>query len=444
MPATASATPSDRSSDRSSVGSFVGSLIAQRRPGHALPGPMYAHPEVRAADVEHVWHREWVFAGAACEVAAPGAYLTLTVGDHSLLVVRGADGVLRAFHNVCRHRGALLCDDAAGTVRRKLVCPYHQWVYDLDGRLAHARSMQGEVDAAALGLRPAHLETAGGLVYVCVADEPPPFAPYRALAEGHLAPYTLDRAKVAHTSTLVERGNWKLVWENNRECYHCRATHPELTRTFPEAPLHSGGGSDEEVRRTAELAARCERLGLPSDFRAAPDRQYRVMRMALDAGATSMTMDGGPAVAQRFPALPDAAAGPDLGDVLHYHYPSTWTHLVADHAITFRVLPLGPTTTELRTTWLVPADAVEGVDYDLDALTRVWLATNAQDAALVERAQRGVSSPAFVPGPYSRVEEEGVDQFVGWYLGVLSAGLLSAGSGEGQAGGVACSSTAAK
>ena len=75
--------------------------------------------------------------------------------------------------------------------------------------------------------------------------------------------------------------------------------------------------------------------------------------------------------------------------------------------------------TELRTTWLVPGDAVEGVDYDLDHLTSVWVATNAQDAALVERSQRGVSSPAYKPGPYSRVEEEGVMQFIDWYTSVL-------------------------
>jgi Rieske 2Fe-2S family protein len=100
-----------------------------------------------------------------------------------------------------------------------------------------------------------------------------------------------------------------------------------------------------------------------------------------------------------------------------------WTHLMADHAVTFRLLPTGPATTQLRTTWLVPGDAVESEDYDVAALTKVWLATNDQDSALVARAQRGVSSPAFRPGPYSTVEEEGVIQFVDWYARVLAAGL---------------------
>jgi stachydrine N-demethylase len=140
------------------------------------------------------------------------------------------------------------------------------------------------------------------------------------------------------------------------------------------------------------------------------------MRMPLLQPARSMTADGTPAVAKLFGTLPTF----DIGDVLLYHYPSTWNHFVADHAVTFRILPISPTETELRTTWLVPGDAAEGVDYNLDNLTSVWVATNAQDTALVERAQRGIASPAYRPGPYSLVEEEGVMQFIDWYTGVLS------------------------
>jgi phenylpropionate dioxygenase-like ring-hydroxylating dioxygenase large terminal subunit len=187
--------------------------------------------------------------------------------------------------------------------------------------------------------------------------------------------------------------------------------------------LHSGGGSDDELKATAELVERCEAAGLPSAFQMSQDHQYRVMRMAFLDGATSMTMDGAPAVAHRFPGLPGPDALDDLGDVLLYHYPSTWSLLMGDHAVTFRMLPTGPATTELRTTWLVPGEAVEGVDYDVAALTKVWLATNDQDSALVARAQRGVSSPAFRPGPYSPDEEEGVIQFVDWYARVLHGGL---------------------
>ena len=203
--------------------------------------------------------------------------------------------------------------------------------------------------------------------------------------------------------------------ENNRECFHCRTAHPELCATFPDGTQHSGAGSAEELREITAMIERCEGAGLASRFQAATDWQYRVMRLPLVDGARSMTTDGEPAVAQRFGELPAF----DVGDTLLYHFPSTWNHFMADHAVTFRILPVGPTATELRTTWLVPGDAVEGRDYDVARLTEVWEATNRQDTTLVERVQRGVRSPAYRPGPYAPEEEEGVIQFVDWYAATM-------------------------
>jgi phenylpropionate dioxygenase-like ring-hydroxylating dioxygenase large terminal subunit len=390
--------------------------LGQRAAGHSLPGRMYTDPDVLAEELERIWLRRWVFAGHVSEVRQPGDYLTVRIGPASLIVIRGNDGALRALHNVCRHRGSVLCEQESGTLRR-IVCPYHQWSYALDGSLARARATGEGFDPTQHGLIAAGCEVVGGLVYVCASDAPPDFAPYRTAVEPYLSPFDLDSARVAHSTTIVEHGNWKLVMENNRECYHCRAAHPELCTSFPEAPLHSGGGSDADLLRQQALVAHAESLGLPSRFLAADDNEFRVMRMPLVSGTRSMTLDGQPAVSQRFGDLPDD----DLGDVLLYHYPSTWNHFMADHALTFRMLPLTATTTELRTTWLVPGDAVEGVDYDFERLTEVWVATNAQDTALVERTQRGVSSPAYRPGPYAPVEEEGVIQFVDWYVATCRA-----------------------
>ena len=251
-------------------------------------------------------------------------------------------------------------------------------------------------------------------MFVCVAAEPPDPTPLQQLVEPYLAPFDLGNAVVAHQETIVEHANWKLVMENNRECHHCRLAHPELCTSFPQGTMHSGGGSADELRRMDVIVAEAEAAGLPSRLGADARLQYRVMRMPLEAGTRSMTLDGAPAVDRRFGALPDL----DLGDLLLYHYPSSWNHFMADHAVTFRMLPLGPTTTELRTTWLVPPG---GDADDLDRLTAVWTATNRQDTALVERAQRGVRSPAYRPGPYAPTEEEGVIQFVDWYVGTLLA-----------------------
>ena len=313
--------------------------MAARREAHSLPGAFYGDSTVHALDLANVWHREWIFAGHACELPAVGDFLTLTIGAYPLIVVRVADGTVRALHNVCRHRGFTLCETPHGTAKRRFVCPYHQWSYELDGRLAKARSMPAEFDTAGHGLGTAHCADIGGLLFVCVAPQPPDLAPMREVVEPFLAPFDLGTARVAHETVAVEQGNWKLVMENNRECFHCRTAHPELCATFPEGSQHAGGVVADDEPAIETLVDACETAGLPGRFLAAADWQYRVMRLPLIAGARSMTMDGAPAVSRRFGALPDF----DVGDALLYHYPSTWNHFMADHAITFRILPVGPT-----------------------------------------------------------------------------------------------------
>jgi glycine betaine catabolism A len=386
------------------------------RPGTALPGAFYSDAGLFDLDMAGIYYREWIFAGHDCEIPQPGDFITMQLGAYALILTRDADGALRCHHNTCRHRGYKICDTAKGNVKRRFVCPYHQWSYDLDGRLAIARAMKDDVgfDASAHGLKSAHIASAGGHIFVCVAAEAPDFAPVRAMVEPYLLPFDLRNAKIAFESTIVENGNWKLVMENNRECYHCAGSHPELCRTFPEAPTHTGTGSPstKEAAEIASLAARCEAQGLPSRYQLSADAQYRIMRMPLLDGARSMTMTGRPAVAR---PLHDALPKTDIGDVLLFHFPSTWNHFTADHAISFRVLPLSADRTQLTSKWLVHKDAVEGRDYDLKTLTEVWLATNSQDTALVERNHLGIQSPAYEPGPYSQIHEDGVIQFVDWY-----------------------------
>ena len=400
----------------------VEDVLRGRRPGNTLPGAVYSDPDAYRLDLERIWYREWIFVAHTAEVPESGSWVTVSIGDHRIVIVRRRDGTIGALHNVCRHRGSLVCSEPVGRARRRFVCPYHQWTYELDGALASARGATDDVDHETLGLAPVRCTVvAESMIFVSLADDPPDPTPMHDLADAYLAQFDLGRAQIAATSVTVEEGNWKLVVENNRECHHCRSSHPELCVSFPEEPLHTGGATADDVRALDLIVELGRSLGLPSDFVASPDHQFRAMRMPLKDGARSMTTDGTPAVATRFGSLPDV----DLGDVLLYHYPTTWNHFMADHAVTFRLLPLGPTTTQLTTTWLVPARAVAGVDYDVDELTRVWTATNAQDAALVERTQAGVTSPAFVPGPYAPVDELGVIQFVDWYVDRMLSTLIT-------------------
>ena len=163
-----------------------------------------------------------------------------------------------------------------------------------------------------------------------------------------------------------------------------------------------------------ELVARgrVDRLAERAQFLLGGDGQFRLARMPLQETAVSYTMDGKAAVARQLGRV----AKPDAGSLLNFHYPNTWNHFLADHAIVFRILPISPTETEVTTKWLVHKDAVEGKDYDLKTLTEVWLATNDEDRRVVEENQKGILSPAYQPGPYSPTQEEGVIHFVDWYV----------------------------
>ena len=394
------------------------SLLAQRKSGHSLPRPFYTDPEVFAADMERIWYRDWLFAIAAAEVPKTGSYVTMQIGAYSIIIVRGADGTIRSFHNSCRHRGSRICSAEKGAAP-KLVCPYHQWTYELDGKLLYARDMGPDFKPQDHGLRGVHCAEAGGMVFVCLADEAPDFAPVAAQMARYFAPHDPAGLKVAHQSTIVENANWKLVMENNRECYHCSGSHPSLCRTFNDDP--DLVGADDSISSPAGLAhvERCEAAGLPSRYVADPDDQWRLVRIPFLGAAVSYTMDGKAAVARRVGNVPFDNAG----TCLFFHYPSTWNHFLSDQVLLFRVIPVSVRETQVTTTWLVHKDAVEGVDYDLNRLTEVWIHTNDEDRRIVEENQKGIDSPAYVPGPYSQHQESGVIQFIDWYANTMQKRL---------------------
>jgi len=389
-------------------------LLAARRPGFSLPGAFYTSAEVFQADLDAVFAADWVFACNVAEIPLPGDYLTLAIGPSSVIVLRDRDGQVRAWHNTCRHRGSRLCLEERGRVNR-LVCPYHQWIYELDGSLLHARQMPADFDTSGYALKPVASEVICGLVYICLADNPPDLGRFRRAVTPYIAPHRPDRTKVAHVETLIEPANWKLVIENNRECYHCSASHPELLATLVEAALPD---APEVVGRIADLFARkaaaWDALGLPHAPALGGD-EFRCIRLPFHEGALSFTLDGGPACRKLLGDLTER----DLGSVRMFRVPNNWNHFLADHIIHFRVLPLGPDRTALRTTWLVHEDAVEGVDYDVDRLVAVWRATNDQDSRLCAVNQLGVASRAYQPGPYAPSEFL-LRHFSEWYAGKLA------------------------
>ncbi len=406
----------------------IADLLAARRAGHTLPADLYIRPDVFAVDLKAIFQSQWIFAGLEMDVPEAGDVSVVDFGTASIAIMRGDDDQVRAFHNVCRHRGARLLPEGATTVG-KLTCPYHQWTYELDGRLIHAPHMGQDFDAGCHGLRPVHLRSIGGLLFICLAETPPAdIDDLAAVMEPRLAHYDLRNTKVAFQEDIIEDGNWKLTIENNRECYHCPSSHPELCNSFIALDFgyDPAGLAPEEAREAAEHERRYEQqtaaweaMGFPSravEHLAGHETNFRTQRLIIAGGGQSQTMDGKPACRK----LLGSNGRTDLGDV-HLWVQNSWHHFMGDHALTFMIVPLSENRTLVRTKWLVHKDAVEGVDYDLKTLTEVWRATNRQDGALVGLAHKGISGPGYLPGPYSRFTEGQLDNFATWYLERLRA-----------------------
>lgn len=408
----------------------IHSLIAARKPGHSLPAPFYTSQAVFDLDVRLIFGKSWIFVAVEPEIPEPGDYVTVDIGPASVIIIRDDDLGIRAYHNVCRHRGSRLVTDRRGFVGN-LVCPYHQWTYGLTGQLLHAESMPPGFDRSCYSLKPVALKNVSGLLFICLDEAlPDDFDSFAGVVEPYLAPHRLQDCKVAAQIDLIEEGNWKLTIENNRECYHC-GNHPELLRSlFLFFGYSAGDVSDSQREYFARyeqthrsFVATWESMHLPWQ----PIEQmhgrttgFRTERLAFDRDAESYTMDTKVASKRLLGSFTEKRLGS-----LHLHtQPNSWHHFLSDHIITFSTLPIAPDRTLVRTTWLVHKDAVEGVDYETDNLTQVWRATNEQDARFVALAQKGVGSPAYEPGPYSPTEYN-VDQFCAWYLERLSAELGS-------------------
>lgn len=378
--------------------------LDHRMPRHSLPRDFYTSPEFFALDMAAIFERRWMFAGLACEVAEPGQFVTVEIGSTSVLICRGRDRVIRAFFNTCRHRGSIIADAPCGN-RGLFVCPYHQWAYDLTGRLIRAPNLDEGVDRDQLGLRPVHVRDIAGLLYICLAPVAPDIEAFAAALAPAATPHDLANAKVVHSITLHEQANWKLVMENARECDHCQSGHPELMKTLLLFDF-ADPWSDPVI---ADFWTRCEASGLQSVTKDGPG--FRVGRLPFQAGNLSITMDGQPAVQRRLGDWP----AQDIGSLRFTLYPSMFGHIHADYAVMIQMLPRSATETLVTCKWIVHADAVEGRDYDRDRLVEVWRETNDQDLTFVERNQRGVNSIGYRPGPYAPSSEHGVWTFVDWY-----------------------------
>jgi glycine betaine catabolism A len=405
----------------------ISALLQKDRKGHTLPRELYVSEEAFHFDTQVMLKSVWLYACTAAHIKNPGDYFVFELANNSIIIVRGRDMQVRAFWNSCRHRGSKICLDQKGRAPR-LMCPYHQWTYGLDGKLLAARSMTEDFDKADHGLNPVALENVGGLIFICMADNPPPIDRVKADISEQIAVYDLENLKVAVQDDYIEDANWKLVMENNRECYHCDAGHPELVSVLGTYGFGKGLPEDGEAdivddsSYDALVAGKREEwkaLGIDHDLIEFPDGWWhRVARLALANGAVTQSV-GGKLACQK---LIGPFKEPETSSLSIWTQPNSWHHFCCDHVVTFSLTPIGPNKTLLRTSWLVHADAVEGVDYDPDNLTAMWRATNTQDGYFSMINHLGIASDGYQQGPYA-VEEKLVEDFKDFYVAAARAAL---------------------
>lgn len=401
-------------------------LAAAQPAGHSLLQEYYVAEDVFELDLERAFGTSWLFVCAASELAEPGSVLTWSVGRDSVLLARAEDGSISAHHNVCRHRGCRLLPDGSRSTH-VVVCPYHQWSYKLDGSLRGAPHMSSGAAPAGLGLRPVHLRNLGGLLFVCFADEPPAFDDMAESVEPQLRLYDLDRTRVAVSQHYAVHANWKTLVENNRECYHCRANHPEFCLTNYDFGIP--GDSRTNARYEAAFADHHRRWveqGLaPEEVSFVGGSAFRVARLPLREGFRTESLTG-QLVAPLLGRLPSA----DVGSLRLISLPNSWTHVDADYAATTRLTPVNANLTEVDITFLVRGDAVEGRDYRVEDITPVLGSTSEQDWELCEQNAAGVRSRGYLPGPLSPVTEGSVSTFHDWYRRALEPAWVRAHRAE--------------
>ena len=336
-----------------------------------LPGRYYYDPDIYRQEQERIFGRLWVCVGRADVIPQPGDYLTVDLAGESVLVVRGRDGVVRAFLNVCRHRGARLCTEPCGHVAGAIQCRYHAWSYGLDGRLLGAPNLR-DVDAFdrdAHGLLPVACDQWGGLLWLSLAEDPPPLAEQLEPAILHrfgeldtVGRYRLATLAVGHSITYELACNWKLVVENFMECYHCAVTHPELSRAVPS-------------------------------FKAGLAYQQGVGARFAE-GVVALTLSG-QTTRPPLPGLAEQDLGTYYGFVL---LPNVFVNLTPDHVVVHRLEPLGPTQTRVVCDWLFDPAVIAEPGFDpMDAVAFFDL-VNRQDWEMCELCQQNMASRAYRAG----------------------------------------------
>lgn len=395
-------------------------LIQAHQRGGSLAQPFYQDAGIYEAEVDAFLGAHWIIAGHASEIPRQGDYFLFDALNASVIVVRAANGEIHALHNVCRHRGAKVCDEQIGHTAL-FRCRYHGWSYRLDGELAAWRHMPENLDKRDHALRRCGVTVFEGLIFVSLRpqDAPDPATLLQPVL-AHWSRFDLEASKVAATQVYRIAANWKLGVENNLECYHCLPSHPEYTsvNAFVRSDEKLSAGIVEAFATyRSEWQARMNAANALTSRTGFVETRGQVCRAGvwpLAPGQLTGSRDG-------------KSVAPLLGKITAYDESVTtgcfgflsYMAAMCDYAIVATYVPQSVGVTDVVMRWLVRADAVEGKDYDLPALRWLWDETTKQDKGIIELNAAGVASRGYVPGPYSQLESMTAD-FVDRYLALMT------------------------
>ena len=339
-----------------------------------LPREYYVSAELFEEEQERIFSRRWLCVGRGEQIAERGQYLLQDVGPDSILVLRDRDGVVHAYHNVCRHRGTRLCEEASGQLGETIQCPYHAWTYALDGQLLGAPSAD-TIDGfrkTDYPLRPVAVAEWEGFLFINLADDPEPFADAYAPVLTRFGRFNLPALRMARRVVYDVHANWKLLIQNYSECYHCSRVHPALVKITPAT------SGENDLFEGPFLGG----------------------FMEIDGASGSLTMSGR-VCGQVVGKLPPE----DMTRVYYYSlFPNTLLSLHPDYVMFHTLWPVGPGRTRIVCEWLFHPDSFESPAFNPDDGVEFWDMTNRQDWHICEQAQLGVQSRAYRPGPYSARE----------------------------------------
>ena len=360
-------------------------LLDQLHP--TLPSHYYYDAEHHQTELRRIWYRQWLCAGRSETIPATGDYRVVAVGDQSIVITRDANARLRAFHNTCRHRGSILCEQDSGKFRsRRIVCPYHAFTYSLTGELVATpwRVEGAQLDASKLSLYRVAVGEWGGFMFINLDPDAGEFDETALGAiPSRFASWRLADTVAAHTMVTELACNWKVFWENFSECYHCPGVHPELCRIVP---IYGQGIASNNL----------------------PSMRHDTPPMA--EGAVTWSVSGETSLPW-FEGLSEAEQR--AGQTFGVFHPSGYVVAHVDYARVVHMLPLGPERTELRVTWMFPAETLEHPDFSLEQAVELGELVVRQDGRACELNQKGLRSNRHESGLL--VEQEiAVHEFHQW------------------------------